>query len=280
VQASYRLFGKNRYGFAVQGVDPRLPLVIDPILQATYLGGRGDDRAFALAIAGSGEVVVAGGTNSTDFPRITGGAQASYGGGGTDAFVARLNAALTSNPQSTYLGGSGYDEALALAIAGSGEVVVAGWTNSIDFPHTAGGAQARFGGGASDAFVARLNAALTSNPQSTYLGGSGSDWAQALAIAGSGEVYVAGITWSTNFPHTAGGAQASYGGGPWDSFVARLSADLRGTGAGVETVGLYNPATGVFYLRNSNSAGYADVTFTYGPAGAGWKPVLNDWDTH
>jgi hypothetical protein len=52
-----------------------------------------------------------------------------------------------------------------------------------------------------------------------------------------------------------------------------------GTGAGVDTVGLYNPATGVFYLRNSNSAGFADVTFTYGPAGAGWIPLVGDWDS-
>jgi hypothetical protein len=97
------------------------------------------------------------------------------------------------NPQSTYLGGSNwYDWAHALAIAGSGDVYVAGYTSSINFPNTAGGAQASYGGGPWDAFVARLSATLTQNPQSTYLGGSDVDWAYALAIAGSGEVYVAG----------------------------------------------------------------------------------------
>jgi hypothetical protein len=99
--------------------------------------------------------------------------------------VARLNAALTQNLQSTYLGGSGDDGANALAIAGSGEVYVAGYTGSTNFPNTAGGAQASNGGG-SDAFVARLNAALTQNPQSTYLGGGPDDYAYALAIAFSG----------------------------------------------------------------------------------------------
>ena len=64
---------------------------------------------------------MAGYTDSTNFPNTTGGAQAIYGGGG-DAFVARLNSALTQNPQSTYLGGSGWEEAWALAIAGSGDV--------------------------------------------------------------------------------------------------------------------------------------------------------------
>jgi hypothetical protein len=224
VQASYRLFGKNRYGFAVQGADPTLPLVIDPILQATYLGGSGDDQAFALAIAGSGEVYVAGYTVSTNFPNTSGGAQASKGGG-DDAFVARLNATLTSILQSTYLGGSGNDYAYALAIAGSGEVYVAGTTASTDFPNTTGGAQPS-NGGLPDAFVARLNASLTSILQSTYLGGSWIDDAWALAIAGSGDVYVAGYTTSTDFPNTSGGAQATYGGGAYDAFVARLDSTL------------------------------------------------------
>jgi hypothetical protein len=82
-----------------------------------------------------------------------------------------------------------------------------------------------------DAFVARLNNTLTQNPQSTYLGGSQYDDARALAIAGSGDVYVAGLTASSNFPNTAGGAQASCSScssGDADAFVARLTADLRG----------------------------------------------------
>jgi hypothetical protein len=225
VQASYRLFGKNRYGFAVQGADPALPLVIDPILQSTYLGGGDTDQATALAIAPSGDVYVAGWTLSEDFPSTTGGAQQNSGGF-YDAFVARLNPSLTQNLQSTYLGGSGQDEAMALAIHPStGDVYVAGFTGSTDFPNTAGGARAGYGGGFYDAFVARLNAALTSNLQSTYLGGSDDDRAYALAIAGSGDVYVAGYTASTNFPNIGGGAQAS-NGGFGDAFVARLNASL------------------------------------------------------
>jgi hypothetical protein len=227
VQASYRLFGKNRYGFAVQGADPSLPLVIDPILQSTYLGGSGDDQAFALAIAGSGEAYVAGVTTSTNFPNTAGGAQPNHGGGFYDAFVARLNSSLTSILQSTYLGGSGDDYAYALAIAGSGDVVVAGITASTNFPNTAGGAQPS-NNGSYDAFAARLAATLTSNPQSTYLGGSGADFAYALAVgpAPSYEVYVAGGTTSTDFPNTTNGAQASNGGGISDAFVARLNSAL------------------------------------------------------
>jgi len=163
VQASYRLLGKNRYGFVVQAADPNLPLVIDPILQSTYLGGSGWDETLALAVHPlTGDVYVAGRTTSTDFPNTTGGAQPNYGGG-RDAFVARLNSTLTSNPQSTYLGGTSDDWANALAIAPSGDVYVAGSTTSTNFPKTSGGAQENYGGGTFDAFVARLTADLAAS---------------------------------------------------------------------------------------------------------------------
>jgi len=232
VEVSYKLIGKNRYSFEVAKADPSLPIVIDPILQSTYLGGDTLDSANAIAIhPRTGDVYVAGWTLSTDFPKTTGGAQASCsscGSYGIDAFVARLNSSLTQILQSTYLGGNGADEAKALAIhPTTGEVYVAGDTFSTNFPGTTGGAQASYGGGLDDAFVARLNKELTQILQSTYLGGSDSDSASALVIhPTTGEVYVAGDTYSTDFPRTTGGAQASHRGGYTDAFVARLSADL------------------------------------------------------
>jgi hypothetical protein len=253
VQASYRLFGKNRYGFAVHGADPSLPLVIDPILQATYLGGSSnDDEAYALAIhPTTGDVYVAGGTNSADFPNTAGGAQPNPGGGYRrepyyEAFVARLNSALTQNLQSTYLGGSMSDVALAIALSPSGGVYVAGCTRSSDFPNTAGGAQPSWHPGYDgtiplcDSFIARLNDTLTQNLQSTYLGGSGTDYVAGLAIHPlTGEVVVAGYTGSCNFPNTTGGAQASCEP-PHDAFVARLSADLTSNPQSTATCGAEN----------------------------------------
>jgi len=228
VEVSYKLIGKNRYSFEVAKADPSLPLVIDPILQSTYLGGSSSDVAYALAIhPTTGEVYVAGWTNSTNFPGTSGGAQASHRGGLSDAFVARLNKELTQILQSTYLGGSDWDEARALAIhPTTGEVYVAGETRSTNFPGTTGGAQGSSGGDF-DAFVARLSGDLRTLHQSTYLGGSGIDSATALAIhPTTGEVYVAGETTSTNFPNTTGGAQGIFRGS-YEAFVARLSADLR-----------------------------------------------------
>jgi hypothetical protein len=228
VEVSYKLIGKNRYSFEVAKADPSLQLVIDPILQATYLGGSERDEAHAIAIHPvTGEVYVAGYTYSNDFPKTDGGAR-TYNDGDFDVFVARLNKELTQILQSTYLGGKDFDFARALVIhPRTGDVYVAGETKSTSFPNTTNGAQAAYGGGDYDAFVARLNSNLTQLLQSTYLGGKGKDSAYALAIhPKTGDVYVAGYTSSPNFPKTTGGAQASYGGGVYDAFVARLNSNL------------------------------------------------------
>jgi muconolactone delta-isomerase len=248
VEVSYKLIGKNRYSFEVAKADLNLPIVIDPILQSTYLGGSGNDFVRALAIhPTTGEVYVVGVTRSKDFLKTTafplppllpfapGGAQKwcdkrviDLKNSCYDVFVARLNKDLTQILQSTYLGGSGEDYATALAIhPKTGEVYVAGFTSSKDFPKTTGGAKAVLGERYfSDAFVARLNKELTKILQSTYLGGSDSDYAHALAIhPTTGDVYVAGVTYSKDFPQTAGGARGS-SGGDRDAFVARLNSDL------------------------------------------------------
>src|SRR5262249_59699870 len=119
-----------------------------------------------------GDVYVAGQTASFDFPGTAAGVQRRLGGG-NDVFVARLIEDLTGLEETTFLGGSGDEQALALTIAPTtGDVYVAGFTESADFPGTSGGVQTALRGSA-DAFVARLNASLTSLDQATYRGGSG-----------------------------------------------------------------------------------------------------------
>ena len=214
VQVAYRPEGPE-YGFTVGAYDPRLPLVIDPRLQSTYLGGSGEDGASAIGIhPTTGDVYVTGSTTSTNFPGTVGGAQPNNAGN-RDAFVARLNSALTALIQATYLGGSGDDGANALAIhPTSGNIYVAGSTTSTNFPGTAGGAQPA-SAGSGDAFVARLNSALTALVQATYYGGGNTDVAAALAIhPTTGDVYIAGSTF------------AFIGCGGSVGFVARFNAGL------------------------------------------------------
>ena len=274
VSVTYRLKGRE-YRFTVGTYDPSLPLVIDPLLQSTYLGGVGSDDAFALAIApATGHVYVAGNTSSINFPGTAGGAQSVHAGGVTNAFVARLNRSLTALIQATYLGGgpahafsSDSEVAYALAIAPTtGEVYVAGSTHHINFPGTTGGAQAAFGGGGLDGFVARLNSSLTSLLQATYLGGGGVggvDKVFGLAISPpTGDVYVAGRTASTNFPGTVGGAQPLNRGGG-DAFVAHLNDTLTSLlqatylgGSGFDTVSALaiSPTTGDVYVAGRTTS--------------------------
>jgi len=212
VEVSYKLIGKNRYSFEVAKADPSLPIVIDPILQATYLGGTGGDGANAIAISGS-DIYVVGITNSNNFPGTSGRALSRTD---DDAFVAKLNSSLNLS-QVTYLGGSGNDSARALAISG-GEVYVVGYTDSNNFPEATPRDSSRID---FDAFVAKLNSSLNLS-QATYLGGSGEDGAYALAISG-GEVYVVGITNSNNFPEATPRDSSRI---DFDAFVAKLNSSF------------------------------------------------------
>ncbi len=228
VAAGYELLGGASYSFRVGAHVASLPLIIDPLLQSTYLGGSSGENATALTIEGSGNVLVAGFTGSSDFPGTSGGAQPAPGGS-DDAFVASLTPDLETLDQATYLGGSGYESSGGIAIGGDGNVLVVGETASSDFPATTGGAQTTFAGGFADAYVASLTPDLTAVDQSTYLGGSSNEYEPSVAIDGDGNVLVAGFTDSLDFPGTTGGAQPTYGGGfDGDGFIARLTPDLVG----------------------------------------------------
>ena len=239
VSVAYRLGGRE-YGFSVGAYDRGAPLVIDPLLQATYLGGSITDWVQAIAIHPiTGFVYAAGFTNSPDFPGVAGGAQPVKGDGFVgSAFVARLTSDLTTLAQATFLGGSTYgciaprqcltgDSASALAIHPlSGDVYVAGRTASSTFPGTTGGAQPNPGGGAADGFVVRLTESLTGIVQATFLSGSSSAAVAAVAIHPlNGDVYVTGAASSDDLLGAAGGAQSSRAGAS-DAFVTRLTPTL------------------------------------------------------
>jgi hypothetical protein len=189
------------------------------LVYSTYLGGGGTDSGNAIAVDGAGNVYVAGSTSSTDFP--TKNPLQGSNGGGQDAFVAKLNASGTALVYSTYLGGSGTDSATGIAIDSSGNAYVSGTTASTDFP-TVSALQGTLAGGKTDAFVAKLNASGTALLYSTYLGGSGDDTGNAIAVDGSGDAYITGSTKSANFP-THAALQTSLGG-TQDAFVTELNA--------------------------------------------------------
>ncbi|MEJ8293957.1 hypothetical protein WKI45_14105, partial [Delftia tsuruhatensis] len=215
------------YGFALGAYDRALPLVIDPFLQSTYLGGSGRDTIDALALTPAGQVLVAGRTESIDFPGTAGGAQPSSGT--SNLFVARLSGDLRTLEQSTYLAAGEGNYTSSMAILPSGDVVVAGTTLSGNLPGTENGAQPAKPASGSG-FVTRLSADLRTLVQSTYLGGGDEDDLTALAIAPSGDIVVGGSTRSSDFPGTAQGAIAAFAptsAPTGNGFAALLSADLR-----------------------------------------------------
>ena len=228
VPAAYWTAGRE-YGFRLGANDPALPVTIDPLLQATYLGGSLNDYAFAVAVhPQTHDIYVTGRTESPNFPRTAGGPQPLYAGRYDDAFIARFNSTLRVLEQTTYLGGSGIDIGFAIAVhPTTGEVFVAGQAGSANLPGTDGGAQPRYAGN-TDAFVARLDSTLTRLNQVTYLGGTWGDSVESLAIhPTTGEVFVAGWTISPDFPRSAGGAQEQRSSDEgFDAFVARLDPGL------------------------------------------------------
>jgi len=190
---------------------------------ATYLGTSGGDSLGVVRLDGSGNVWVAGTTDSSSWPGVTGSsAQSTYAGNG-DAVITEINAAGTAIGYSTYLGGSDYEEMQGLALDSSGNVYVTGTTLSTSFPGVTGSSIQPSNGGSYDMYVTKLNSTLSSITWSTFLGGSDYDGSQDIAVDSSGNVYVAGMTASTNFP-VSNAIQATYGGGTVDATATKINA--------------------------------------------------------
>jgi concanavalin A-like lectin/glucanase superfamily protein/beta-propeller repeat-containing protein len=196
------------------------------IVYSTFLGGSEEDFAEALAVDGSGNAYVVGQTGSLSFPGVNvASLQPANAGGIGDAFVTKVNAAGTAIVYSTFLGGSGHDQATGVAIDGAGSAHVAGWTDSTTFPGIDESSLQPVNAGSFDAFVTQINAAGTATVYSTFLGGGGSDVANGIALDGAGNAYVAGSTSSATFPGVSGSAlQPVNAGGTHDAFVAKVGA--------------------------------------------------------
>lgn len=225
---------RNAFRSAVQGMDAFVAKLngFGELVYSTYLGGHSADLGAAIAADSAGAAYVVGATISSDFP-VTVGAFQGANRGSYDAFVAKLHPSGSGLAWSTYLGGSGSDEPRAIAVSGGGMAAVVGWASSSDFPVQSDSSPR--GGG--DAFVAAFNAGSGALAYSGYLGGSGADVAQGVAYNSWGSAYVAGFTFSSDFPVTAGAYQTDTAGSI-DAFAAKI-----GFGAPPEAVSV-TPASG------------------------------------
>ncbi|HVI07171.1 MAG TPA: SBBP repeat-containing protein, partial [Candidatus Binatia bacterium] len=251
---------------------------------STFLGGSAYDYAAGVAVDSTG-VYVSGNTTSTNFPVTASAVQRTFGGMSSgcvpsstktcgDVTLTKLNPAGSALLYSTYLGGS-LDEnpGLSLALDAGGSVYVTGQTDSTNFPVVTPVDQAvkngtynggTYGGGASDAFITKLNPQGNSFAYSTYVGGSSADSGSRIILDQFTSAYIAGTTTSTNFPVTAGAAQTTCGtngscnGGLSDAFGFKLetSADLN--------IAMSGPKT----ITSGSNITYAITTGNTGPDGA------------
>ena len=166
------------------------------LVYSTYIGGIGTDDGSAIALDAAGNAYIIGSTFSANFPtknpfQATKGAQ-------QDAFVAKINAAGTALVYSTYLGGNNVDQGNGIAVDAAGSAYLTGYTASTDFPLQSPLRSSNVN--SVDAFVTKLNPAGSALVYSTYLGGSATDYATAIAVDSAGSAYVTGIVTSDDFP--------------------------------------------------------------------------------
>jgi uncharacterized repeat protein (TIGR01451 family) len=229
------------------------------LLWSTYFGGSLDDVGTGIAVDSGANVYITGYTTSTDFtiPTNTLPFQ-SKNAGGTDAFVARLNnpsSGAVSSTYFSYLGGSGADKGLAIAVDTAQGALLTGSTDSPNLPVTTGAIQSTLAG-TQNAFFSHINTTTVTGQTTvgeyvTYFGGNGTDNGTSIALDLALNGYIAGDTTSSNFPPAV--RVQSVLNGPNDAFVARF-----GTAATLSVSGTLSLGSGQKYV----SAG-SQATFTY-----------------
>lgn len=219
------------------------------LIYSTYIGGEVDDKGYGIAVDDSERVYVTGKTASPDFPT-----QNPYDGsfnGAEDAFIVKLSAAGNGLVYATYLGGPIYDGGQDIAVDRSGCAYVTGFTEYFDFPMPNAYDGIRNG---IDAYVVKLSAAGNELVYGTYLGGESMEGGTDIVVDSTGSAYVAGETWSTDFP-TKNPFDSSHNG-HIDLFIARLSAagnelvysTYFGGSEGDEVHGIAVSGTGCLYV--------------------------------
>ena len=237
---------------------------------STYLGGAAGsagapEQANCVAFSATGRLLIAGTTASRNFPVTTDAVQVAFAGGATDGFITNLNANGTMR-RSTYLGGSGDDgiNAIMLDPYGSGPVV-GGYTTSTDFP-TKNPVQ-NVNAGGMDGFIVR--SAITSITHATYIGGTGSDSVNAVAVDSLYNFSAAGSTGSADMP--VAGYMSGFQGSTLGAFITKIAG----------TFALAVVAPPVFYLDVWHNTGYNGTNVTLGAATYGTStdvPIAGDWN--
>ncbi len=185
-----------------------------------FIGGSGDDIAESVALDDSGNVLIAGMTESFDFPVTKNAFDTQYNGDG-DAFLLSLPFDFSGIHFGTFLGGGASDAATAVAVRADGQIYVAGNTRSADFPVTTGARGAVKTG--QDGFVTRFSGDGSNLSFGDYVGGQGHDTIHS-GLLHNDALFLTGGSDSNDFPVTAGTFDLTANGG-MDAFALRFDGD-------------------------------------------------------
>jgi len=219
----------SEYGFALGEYDKTKELIIDPLLASTFLGGSSTDDEYepSMIIDDSGYVYITGYTSSTNFPTTSGSYDEGFGGY-SDRFVSKFSNDMSTLIASTFIGGSKAEYGMGICIDSVGNVYLGGYTASSNFPTTTGAFDESFNK-YQDAFIVKLNGDLSKLLASTYYGGNHyeAQWFPRfdMTMGNNGNVYVTGISQSTNLP-MLDNSYSSTSFGNMDIFVAEFNPEL------------------------------------------------------
>jgi len=200
----------------------KMSLDLSTLDATAFLGGSSADYGYSMKLSSDG-VYVVGETYSGDFP-VTSGPYGTDGVIGGAGFVSKLSLDLTTLIASTYFGGRMREEAHGVDIY-EGNVYVAGYTGSAEFPTTPGAYDRNGVAGFSKGFILKFDSEFNTLLAGTLIGGSGPDELRDIEVTSDG-VFVAGMSLSRNYPTTAGSFDTDYNGGFGDGIISRLSLDL------------------------------------------------------
>lgn len=268
--------------FQLGHYDSERQLIIDPVFSfSTYLTGTGMDRVTAVTTDATGDIYLTGSTSSSDFPTQTAeqsqlGCDPSAPAGCQNAFVVKLDPTGHTLLFSTHLGGSSQDSGAAIAVDTNGNVIVAGVSESSDFPHAGAVLSPSCQINNSCYFLASLKPDGSALNYSGQIGGSEGSYANGnngrLAVDASGNAYLAGITDSPNFQITSGTLVPSISGYPnISTFVLKVDPTgklLYSTAIPGDAASNPLSAFNNFFLPTGiavDSSGQATVSGTGGP---------------
>jgi len=216
---------------------------------STFLGSPSSSGA-GIAVDSSGDAYVAGSTSTTNFP-VTPGSYQPQNNGQTNAFITKLNSSGSALIYSTYLGGTNADTAAGIALNSAGNAYIVGNSGSNDFPTTPGAYQScpRCG---NVLFATELSTDATTLVYSTLLGGvTEANYPGGIAVDSSGNAYVTGVTYASDFPTTPGAFQTACPTGDCGPING-------GRGSGIAFVTKFNASgTAALYSTYLGGSGYS-----------------------